>query len=313
MARDRRTRGTPGLNGRRVLITGPARGLGWELAQVLAERGARLSLVGLEPQLLSERASYLGAGHVWFGADVTDQASIDRAVAETVATLGGIDAVVTNAGIANVGTLASGPVDAHVRTMDVNVNGTIRTLSATLPHLLDSHGYALLIASVGSFGVFPGLSTYGASKAAVEHLANGLRLELAHRGVQVGSAHPAFVDTDLVRDSDASSAAMRSARRRLSGPLGKTYPPRMCAEALANGIARKSRRVYVPRSLVLMQVLRSLVLSSAGDSFMNRQLNLSDFIPALEAEVAARNRPFGANSAESQAAALVSKRKAKQQ
>jgi len=287
------------LAGKRVLVTGAARGLGFELAKVLAARGARVSVVGLEPDLLQESARALGPGHVWFEADVTDQAALDDAVSGTVAALGGIDAVVTNAGIANGGTLASAPVDAHVRTIDVNVNGTIRTLSACLPQLVENRGYALLISSVGSIGVFPGLGTYGASKAAVEHLANALRLELAHTGVMVGSAHPAFLDTDLVRDSDVDSQSLSVARRRLAGPLGQTYSPTECAEALADGIAKRKRRVYIPRSLVVMQALRPLVLSSLGDAVLKRQLRISEYIPALEQEVVTLGRAFGASSVES--------------
>lgn len=286
------------LTGKRVVVTGAARGLGFELAKILAARGARLSLVGLEPDLLQERARALGPGHAWFEADVTDQSAVDKAVRGTIAALGGIDVVVTNAGIANAGTLAGGPVDAHVRTIDVNVNGTIRTLSACLPQLIENRGYALLIASVGSFSMFPGLGTYCTSKAAVEHLANALRLELAHTNVRVGSAHPAFLDTDLVRDSDADSGAMSAARRRLRGPVGQTYSPTRCAEALADGIAKRKRRVYVPRSLAVMQALRPLVLSPFGDVVLKRQLRTSQYIPELEAEVATLGRAFGASSVE---------------
>jgi hypothetical protein len=285
-----------------VLITGAARGLGLELATVLAARGATLSLVGLEPDLLRARTSELGPGHVWFHADVTDQAAIDDAVRGTVAALGGIDVVVPNAGIANAGTLVSGPVDAHVRTIDVNVNGTIRTVSSCLPQLIDNDGYALLIASVASFSMFPGLGTYCSSKAAVEHFANALRFELAHTSVRVGSAHPAFLDTDLVRDSDADSTAIREMRRRLSGPLGKRHSPRECAEALADAIAKRKRRVYVPRSLAVMQALRPLVLSPLGDAVIRRQLRTSEYIPALENEIAALGRVFGASSVENPAA-----------
>lgn len=275
------------LEGRRVLVTGAARGLGLELATVLAGRGARVSLVGLEPDLLEARARELGHRHRWFHADVTDQTSIDEAVAGTVSAFGGIDAVVTNAGVANSGTVAAGPIDDHVRTIDVNVNGTLRTVSATLPHLLDSRGYALLVASVGSFSMFPGLGTYCSSKAAVEHLASALRFELAHTGVRVGSAHPAFLDTDLVRDADAESPAIRDARRRLRGPLGRTYSPTACAEALAEGIAARRRRVYVPRALAVVHALRPLVMSPVGDAVLRRQLRTSQYIPALEAELRA--------------------------
>ena len=286
------------LAGKRVLVTGAARGLGLELATVLAERGARVSLVGLEPGLLRERANALGPEHAWFEADVTDQSAVDDAVRGTVAALGGIDAVVPNAGIASTGTLAIVPVEAHVRTIDVNVNGTIRTLSACLPQLIENRGYALLISSVGAFGMLPGLGTYCASKAAVEHLANALRFELAHVGVRVGSAHPAALDTDLVRDADADSRTMSEARRRLRGPLGQTYSPRKCAEALADGIAKRRRRVYVPRSLAIMQALRPLVLSPIGDAVIKRQLHAPEFIPALEAEVVSLGRAFGTSSVE---------------
>jgi short-subunit dehydrogenase len=284
------------LDGKRVLITGAARGLGFELATVLAARGARLSLVGLEPDLLQSRAATLGAGHTWFTADVTDQSALDAAVSGTVAALGGIDVLVTNAGVANNGTFAGGPVDAHVRTIDVNVNGTIRTVGACLPHLIDSRGYALLIASVGSFAMMPGLGTYCASKAAVEHVANALRQELAHRGVKVGSAHPTWLNTDLVRDAEADLQSVRQARGRLRGPLGMTLPPRVCAEALADAIATRKRRVYVPRSLAVLAVLRPLVLSALGEAVLRRQLRTAEFIPALEAEVAALGRAFGATS-----------------
>jgi NAD(P)-dependent dehydrogenase (short-subunit alcohol dehydrogenase family) len=94
------------LAGRVVLVTGPARGIGAETARQLARRGARLSLVGMEPQRLRALAAELGEGHAWFDCDVTDQAAVDRAVAGTVERLGGIDVVVANAGIAANGTVA---------------------------------------------------------------------------------------------------------------------------------------------------------------------------------------------------------------
>ncbi|OZC59829.1 short-chain dehydrogenase [Rhodococcus sp. 06-621-2] len=284
------------LAGQRIMITGAARGLGFALAEVLAARGARVSLVGLEPDLLRERAHDLGPAHVWFEADVTDQSALDEAIRGTVAALGGIDVVVANAGVASVGTLAGGPVDPHVRTIDVNVNGTIRTLSACLPQLIENRGYALLVGSVGSFSVFPGLSTYCASKAAIEHLANGVRMEVAHRGVRIGSAYPAFLDTDLVRDNENDFHAMGSAFHRLRGPLGEIYSPAQCAEELARAISKRKRRVYVPRSLAVMQVLRPVVLSRVGDAFLRRTMRTSKYLPALDMEVEDAGRAFGSSS-----------------
>ncbi|HEX2091312.1 MAG TPA: SDR family NAD(P)-dependent oxidoreductase [Longimicrobiaceae bacterium] len=127
------------LAGKVVLITGPARGIGAETARMLAAREARLSLVGREPERLAALAAELGGGHPWFECDVTDQAALDRAVAGTVEALGGIDVVVANAGIASNGTVAVGPVEALVRTIEVNLIGVVRTVSATLPHVCAQH------------------------------------------------------------------------------------------------------------------------------------------------------------------------------
>src|SRR6185369_1682808 len=140
--------------------TGPARGIGEETARQLAARGARLSLVGMEPERLAALAGELGAGHAWFECDVTDQAALDRAVAGTVEAFGGIDVVMANAGVASNGTVAVTPVEALVRTIDVNLIGVVRTVSATLPHVTARKGYYLLVSSAAALAAMPGISTY---------------------------------------------------------------------------------------------------------------------------------------------------------
>src|SRR5689334_20476768 len=104
-----------------VLITGAARGIGAALARQLAAAGARLVLVGLEPEKLAALTAALGPQHVWFECDVTDQPSLAEAVRSAVAATGGLDVVVANAGIASVGTVAVTPVDALIRVLDVNL------------------------------------------------------------------------------------------------------------------------------------------------------------------------------------------------
>jgi NAD(P)-dependent dehydrogenase (short-subunit alcohol dehydrogenase family) len=279
------------LTGQVVLITGAARGIGAETARVLARRGARLSLVGMEPDRLRALAEELNGGasatnggptHVWFEADVTDQAAIDAAVASTVEALGGIDAVVANAGVSNLGTVALGAPDALVRTIDVNLNGVVRTVSAALPHVIDRKGYVLVVASLASFTVLPGMAAYCASKAGAEAFANALRLEVAHRGVRVGSAHPGWIDTDLV--------SFKATRSDLPGPLGATTSVEECAAAFADGIAKRKRRVYVPRSVGVVQALRTIVVGPIADVFIRRQART--LVPRMEAEVTALGRSF---------------------
>jgi NAD(P)-dependent dehydrogenase (short-subunit alcohol dehydrogenase family) len=283
------------VQGQVVLITGAARGIGAETARVLARRGASLSLVGMEPDLLRALAEELNAAtsqkHAWFEADVTDQNAIEAAVAGTVAELGGIDAVVANAGIANNGTVAINPADALVRTVDVNLNGVIRTVSAALPHVEQRKGYVLVVASLAAFTVLPGMAAYCASKAGAEAFANVLRLEVAHKGVRVGSAHPSWIDTDLVRDTEDDLKTFRQARAKLPGPLGSTTSVADCATAFADGIAGRRRKVYVPRSLVFFSLLRTLTISPIGDLIIKHEAKR--MVPAMEAEVRALGRSFG--------------------
>jgi NAD(P)-dependent dehydrogenase (short-subunit alcohol dehydrogenase family) len=282
------------IPGKVVLITGPARGIGAETARQLHARGARLSLVGLEPERLAALAAELGGGHVWFECDVTDQPSLERAVAGTVEALGGIDVVIANAGIASNGTVAVGPIDALVRTIDVNLSGVVRTVSATLAHVTERRGYYLLVSSAAALAPFPGISTYAAAKSGVEQFGNVLRLEVAHKGVGVGVAHPSWVDTDLVRDAQNDLSGFREMLGKLPGPFGRVTPLRDCAAAFVSAVVRRRRKVYVPRMLVAAAALRQLFASPLADLLMGRQTRR--MLPRVEQEARLLGRPFGAHS-----------------
>jgi NAD(P)-dependent dehydrogenase (short-subunit alcohol dehydrogenase family) len=283
-----------GLHGKVVLITGAARGIGERGARLAAARGARLALVGLEPERLRALSEELGPGHAWFEADVTDQAAVDRAVAGTVGRLGGIDVVVANAGIANNGTVAITPIDVVARTIEVNLLGVVRTVGAALPHVTARRGYVLLVSSAAAFTVLPGMAAYCASKAGVEQFGNALRLELAHKGVGVGTLHPSWIDTDLVRDQRAELAVFGEVLDSLPWPMNETTSLEACAQALVDGVERRRRRIYVPRTVGLVQALRALVTGPLGDLVIRRRART--MVPRLEAEVQALGRWFGGSS-----------------
>ena len=284
------------VSGQVVLITGPARGIGAETARRLAARGARLSLVGLEPERLAALADELGAGHVWFECDVTDQAALVRAVAGTLRALGRIDVVVANAGIAGHSTVAVTPVEALVRTVEVNLAGVVRTVSATLPHVVESEGYYLLVSSAAALAPLAGLAAYAAAKSGVEQFGNVLRLELAHKGVRVGVAHPSWIDTDMVRDARRDLPSFDRVLGTLPGPFGRVTTVGECAAALARAVERRSRKVYVPRSLAVAAVLRQLFASPLAEYVTGRRTGR--LIPESEREALALGRPFGAHSVE---------------
>jgi short-subunit dehydrogenase len=282
--------------GRSVFITGPARGIGAATARMLATRGARLALAGLEPERLEALAHELGPAHVAIACDVTDQRALDAAVARAVATFGAIDVVVANAGVAAIGTVAVAPVDALVRVIDVNLTGVVRTVSATLPHVTAARGYIAIVSSAAAFAAMPGLAVYAATKSGVEQFANALRYEVAYKGVDVGTVHPSWIDTDLVRDARADLSTFDALLQRLPGPFGAVTSVEACAAAIVDAIERRRRRVYVPRALAPFALLRHLMARPPFDAVLRRTAAAA--VPALEREAASLGRAFGAHSVE---------------
>jgi len=283
-----------GLENKVVLITGAARGIGAETARRVVAKGARVSLVGLEPERLRALAGELGERAAWFEADVTDQAQVDGAVAGTVAAFGGIDVVLANAGVGNSGTVAITPVEVLLRTIEINLDGVVRTVSATLPHITQRGGYVMIVSSTAAFTMAPGMAPYAASKAAVEQFANCLRLEVAHKGVSVGSVHPGWIDTDLVREQRQDLKSFDAAFDKFPWPLNATTSVEECADAIVAGMERRKRRVYVPRAIALVQALRTLTTGTVGYFAMRREVK--KMVPQMEAEVQALGRYYGSSS-----------------
>lgn len=274
----------PKTSGKVVLITGAARGIGAETARVLAARGAKLSLIGLEPAELEAVVQDLGEGHTWFEADVTDPDSLAAAVDGTVAAHGRIDAVIANAGIAPFGTVENGDPHAFTKTIDVNLNGVFHTARLTLPQLAENRGYLLVVSSLSAFAPVGGMAAYTASKAGADALASAIHSEVAHLKVAVGSAHPSWIDTDLVREVASDLASFRRMRKLLPWPMHATTTVTACGKAIADGVQRRARRVYVPRSIMLMHWLRNLPSSRLTGRLMLPALRR--IVPMMEQEVA---------------------------
>ncbi|HEX5256986.1 MAG TPA: SDR family oxidoreductase, partial [Mycobacterium sp.] len=187
------------LRGKVVFITGGARGIGAETARRLHAKGAKLVLTDLNEADLKSLAAELGEERVLTAvADVRDLFAMEAAAARAVERFGGIDVVLANAGIMSYGSVAQVDPDAFRRVLDINVLGVFHTVRATLPALIERRGYVLIVSSLAAYTAAPGLAPYNASKAGVEMLANSLRLEVANRGVRVGSAHMSWIDTALV-------------------------------------------------------------------------------------------------------------------
>jgi NAD(P)-dependent dehydrogenase (short-subunit alcohol dehydrogenase family) len=295
MATFRRQRPRTSLAGRSVLITGAARGIGAALARKAAARGARVALVGLEPELLASVADELGPEHLWVEADVTDPEALKAAVRRTVETFGGLDVVVANAGIAPLTTVATASAQSLARTIEVNLIGSMLTAHAALPEIAKRNGHILLISSAAAFTVLPGMSAYCAAKAGLERFGDALRLEVAHRGVTVASAHPTWIDTDLVRDTEEALPTFKATRKQLPGPLGAFTSVEVCAEALVENLETRGRRVFVPGSVAVVSALRQMVTGVLAEKVAMAVSKRR--VPQLERDIAKLDgREFGKNS-----------------
>ena len=271
------------LDGKRVLVTGAARGIGAAVSRALADRGARVALVGLEPELLREHADALRG--TWHEADVSDAAAVRKAVAAAAAALGGLDVVFANAGIANFAPLRSMDPAQMRRVLDVNTVGVFHTLQAALPHLIESKGYALVNASVAACGGPPGFGAYAASKAAAEAIGDVLRQEVRHLGVDVGVCYFAFIDTDMVRTADALPG-FKFVREHLPGPLRSTSPLSGAVEAAVRGIARRKTRVVFPGGLKALLPMRWLLT-------LTTPRQMSPLMPEIERLCAETDATYG--------------------
>lgn len=246
------------LRDRTVVVTGAARGVGAAVAGRLAERGARVALLGLEEEVLAEVAAGLPTeAHHWH-VDVTDDAAMRDVAAAVRRRFGPASVVVANAGVADGGPFADSDPAIWRRVIEVNLIGSAVTARTFLPQLLDTHGYYLQIASLASIGAAPMMSAYCASKAGVEFFAHSLRAELAPSGVSVGTAYLNWIDTDMIRDADRY-AVLRELRAHMPPPARKVYPVGQVADVLVGAVERRAPTVYVPGWLRGVQAVRALL------------------------------------------------------
>lgn len=277
------------MHGNAVLITGGARGIGAAAAREVARRGASVALVGLEGEELERTAASCGPNAAAFEADVTDTDALAAAVEGAVDRFGGLDAVVANAGIAGAGPILHVDPAAFERVIEVNLLGVYRTISATLPHIVERKGYILPVASVAAAIWSPGMAAYNTSKAGVEALARTLGMEVEHLGVAVGCAYFSWIDTDLVRSADTHPATT-GVREKLPGPLRKTYSVEEAGAAVADGIVSRAPTVCVPNWYRAILAARVLVRAAGRSQMVAR-------VPEMQARFAADVAARGAEAA----------------
>ena len=219
------------LNGKVALVTGAARGIGFETARQMHLRGASVAVLDLDADEAREAAERIGPRAIGLGGDVTDQSAMMNAVAEMVEKLGGLDVAVANAGIAQkqFATVRGISGEEWERVFEVDMLGVWRTVRAALPQIVERRGQMVVVSSVYAFANGFGNSPYAVAKAGVESLGRALRVELKPHGASASVAYFGWVDTKLVQDAFAQEDCA-------AGPRAE---PRVAAET---DHARRGRR-----------------------------------------------------------------------
>jgi short-subunit dehydrogenase len=187
------------LAGARMILTGASSGIGWALAQRLADARARLVLASRNAERLDRLASAIrergGEAHA-VPTDVTEAAQRSRLAEEAVARFGGLDILINNAGVGAMGLFAEADEGRLRRVFDVNFFGSTELTRLALPHLMRGRQPLIVnVASVLGRRAIPGCTEYCASKFAMAGWSEGLRAELAGRGVHVLLVCPGSIQT----------------------------------------------------------------------------------------------------------------------
>jgi NAD(P)-dependent dehydrogenase (short-subunit alcohol dehydrogenase family) len=248
------------LNGKVALVTGAARGIGFETARQMHMRGASVAVLDLDAAQAAEAAERIGSRAIGLGGDVTDQGAMMNAVAEVVEKLGGVDVAVANAGIAQAKFATARGISGEEweRVFEVDLLGVWRTVRAALPQIVERRGQMVVVSSVYAFANGFGNTPYAVAKAGVESLGRALRVELAPHGASATVAYFGWVDTKLVQDAFAQPTADRV--RDLSPDfLLKRITPEEAGAGLVRGIEERAPRVFVPKWWRYVSAFRGLI------------------------------------------------------
>ena len=235
------------IDGRTILLTGAAGGIGTAIARQLAANGANLVLVDIQADPLEALGKELGHSAIAVVADITEDQQVARAVDAAVGRFGGIDVVVANAAIDAIEPIREMAPATFERVVQVNLIGTYRTVHAALPAMEGRNGHILIINSLGSVVAPPFMSAYAASKAGLTGLADSLRLKLRGSGTTVGMLYFGGVDTEHFR-TGMSHPLMLRANARIPKSFTKPASTAAAATAVERAIEHRTRRAIFPRS-----------------------------------------------------------------
>lgn len=189
------------LKGKKAIVTGGSRGLGKSIALHLAQEGVDVAITGTNEDLLKEVVDVItsyGVKGTYAVFDVSDKYSVEKGIASIVETLGGLNILVNNAGVAAFGSILDMDVNTWERMIQVNLLGAYYVAKYSIPHLIASgEGDVLNVSSTAGLKGGANISAYSASKAGLIALSESMMQELRKQNVRVSTLLPSTIATDL--------------------------------------------------------------------------------------------------------------------
>lgn len=247
------------LEGKRVLITGGAQGIGYEMAKKFAERGCAIVLADINEAKAAEAADELakrGATAVGLQVDVTNPASIAALRARIAAEVGPVDVLVNNAGVVFGGPFTKTPLDQHLKTYEVNLLGLVAVTHAFLDDLVARpEAHLVHIASASGLIGLPYGSTYASSKWGVIGFGESIRAELnllGHEHVKHTIVCPSYIGTGMFDGAEAPKAT-------------SILQPEELAEKVVHAVERDTVHVLEPFMVKLTPLLKAVLPTGLYD------------------------------------------------
>lgn len=265
------------MNERKVaIITGASKGIGYELAKVMAKNGYNLSLAFRNLAIKDDIIQSLSVYNIDFvitQTNVAQQAECENLIQETIKRFGRIDVLVNNAGVTLRSVFQDASMDAIKQVMDINFWGTLYSTYYAMPHLLKSKGLVVGISSIAGFKGLPTRTAYSSSKFAMEGFLDTLRTENLNTGVDVIIFRPGFTSTNI---RDAAIAPVKGKNGKWDKAEAKMMEADEVAERLFKAIEKRKNNVVLTRTGKLAWWMNKLMPNLLSNLFYKHVKNEAD-------------------------------------